>query len=82
MATKELPHNMMHHDDALGDLGLWPKREVLRIEALSKRQVLCKLQGIMEGQNYSWHCINELLQVRFNKGNLEFTAVDRDVLFE
>ena len=33
----------------------------------------------MEGHNYSWNCINDLLQARFDKGSLEFSLVDGDV---
>jgi hypothetical protein len=49
---------------------------------LSKQEVLCELQGIMEGRNYSWHYINDLLQARFEEGSLEFSLTDGDVLFE
>ncbi|KAH8772314.1 hypothetical protein BGZ57DRAFT_764072 [Hyaloscypha finlandica] len=82
MAADQPLQDVVHHDDALHDLRLWAKRQVLRIEALSKQQVLCELQGIMEGHSYSWHCINDLLQARFNEGSLEFSLVDGDVLFE
>jgi hypothetical protein len=36
----------------------------------------------MEGCNYSWRRISELLQVQFDKGTLEFTLTDGDILFE
>ncbi|PMD60266.1 uncharacterized protein K444DRAFT_482987, partial [Hyaloscypha bicolor E] len=60
----------------------WPKREVLRIKALSEQQVLSELQEIMEGRSYSWHSINELLQDQLHKEALEFTFIDGDILFE
>lgn len=60
----------------------WPKLEVLRIEALSDEDVLLELESIMEGRNYSWHSINEQMQAELDKGALEFTAEDGDVLFE
>ena len=82
MAADQPLQDVVHHDDALRDLRLWAKQQVLRIEALSKQEVLCELQGIMEGHNYSWHCINDLLQARFDEGSLEFSLVDGDVLFE
>jgi hypothetical protein len=71
-----------HHDDALRGLRLWAKRQVLRVEALSKQEVLCELQGIMEGHSYSWNRINDLLQARLDEGSLEFSFADGDVLFE
>ena len=73
---------VVYHNDALHDLQLWAKQQVLRIEDLLKQQVLFKVQGIIEGHNYSWHCINEFIQARFDEGSLEFTLVDGDVLFE
>lgn len=82
MAADPPLQDVVHHDDTPRDLRLWAKRQVLRIEALSKQEVLCELQGIMEGHNYSWHCINDLLQAQFNEGSLEFSLVDGDVLFE
>lgn len=36
----------------------------------------------MEGYNYLWHSINVLLQDQLDKGHLEFTLVDGDILFE
>jgi hypothetical protein len=60
----------------------WSIQTVLRIEALSEEEVFLELQGVMEGQDYSWHSINELLQGRLDQGDLEFTRVDGDVLFE
>ena len=73
---------VVYHNDALHDLQLWAKQQVLQIEDLSKQQVLFEVQGIMEGHNYSWHCINEFIQARYDEGSLEFTSVDGDVLFE
>jgi hypothetical protein len=82
MATDQRLQDVAHHDDALSDHGLWAKREVLRIEALSKQQVLRELQGIMEGRNYSWNYISELLQARFDEGSLEFSLKDGTILRE
>ena len=82
METAQPLQIMVHHDDALHDLRMWAKRQVLQIENLSKQQVLLELQGIMEGHSYSWHCINEFLQARFDDGSLELSLVDGDVLFE
>ncbi|PVH72073.1 hypothetical protein DL98DRAFT_577015, partial [Cadophora sp. DSE1049] len=74
--------NMVHDEESLHDLERWAERQVLRVESLSKRQVLLELHCIMEGYRYSWHCINEFLQVRFDEGSLECSSVDGDVLFE
>ena len=82
MALNELSQSGIRYNDALADIDLWQKREVLRIEALSEQQVLSELQDVMEGHNYSWHTINELLQGQLDKGDLEFMVVDGDVLFE
>ena len=60
----------------------WSKQAVVRIEAMSDDQVLLELQEVMEGQNYSWHSINELLQDRLEKGDIEYTLVGGDVVFE
>ncbi|KAH7309381.1 hypothetical protein BKA65DRAFT_469477 [Rhexocercosporidium sp. MPI-PUGE-AT-0058] len=73
---------MVHDNDTLHDLERWAERQVLRVENLSKQQVLLELHGIMEGHSYSWHCINEFLQARFDEGSLECSPVDGDVLFE
>jgi len=64
------------------DAHAWPKQAVLWIESLSEQQILLELQRVMDGWNYSWHSINELLQGRLDQGDLEFTLVDGDVLFE
>lgn len=61
---------------------VWPQKAISWIEALSEEQVLSKLQGVMEGLNYSWYTINDLLQNRLDQGQLEFTVVDGHVLFE
>lgn len=79
MSTSQPPQN---HDDPPRDLKLWAKQQVLLIEASSKQQILFELQSIMAGHNYSWHCINGLLQAQFDEGALEFSLVDGDVLFE
>ena len=65
-----------------GDTHSWSKQAVMRIEALSDSQVLLELQEAMEGRNYSWHSINKLLQNRLDEGDIEFTHVGGDVLFE
>lgn len=82
MAANRLSQGVLQPDDALSDLAFSPRRELLRIEALSDNQVLSELHEIMDGRNYSWHGINELLQVQLDKGVLEFTLADGDVLFE
>ncbi len=64
------------------NLERWVKQQVLRVENLSKQQVLLELLGIMEEYSYSWHCINKFLQARFDKSNLECSPVDRNVLFK
>jgi hypothetical protein len=61
MAADPPLQDVVYHDDTPRDLRLWAKRQVLRIEALLKQEVLCELQGIIEGHNYSWHYINDLL---------------------
>ncbi|KAG4412482.1 hypothetical protein IFR04_014376 [Cadophora malorum] len=71
---------MVHDSDT--DIERWAEQQVLRVESLSKQQVLLELLGIMEGYSYSWHCINEFLQARFDEGSLERSPVDGDVLFE
>ena len=82
MGSKAPSEAARRADDVLADLSIWPKREVLRIEELPDQQVLSELQKVMEGYNYSWHSINMLLQDQLDKGHLEFTLVDGDVLFE
>jgi len=82
MATVQPLQNVVRHDDPLYDLGLWAKQEVLKIEGLSKQQVMSELQGIMEGHKYSWHCINALLQGKLEEGSLEFSDCHGEVLFE
>ena len=82
MAAVRLSQGLISHDSALDDFALWPNREVLRIEALSDKQVLAELQAIMEGCAYSWHKINQLLQAELDKDALEFTLEDGDVIFE
>ena len=72
----------MTNDSALTGFTLWPKEEVLRIEALSDQEVLSELEGIVDGRNYSWHSINELMKTQLYKGALEFTFQDGDVIFE
>lgn len=64
------------------DAYTWSKQTVLQIEELSEQQVFSELQGIMEGRNYLWHSVNELLQSRFDQGDLTFIPLDGDVLFE
>ena len=64
------------------DVFLWPEWEVLRVDALSDREVLTELHGIMDGRNYSWHSINQLLQKQLDNDSLEFTLHDGDVVFE
>ena len=44
--------------------------------------MLFEVQGILEGHNYSWHCINEFIQARYDEGSLEFTSINGDVLFK
>ncbi|CZT53509.1 uncharacterized protein RSE6_15124 [Rhynchosporium secalis] len=73
---------MVHASDTLYDLEGWAQRKVLWVENLSKLQVFLELRGIMEGHSYSWHCINEFLQARFDEGSLEISPVDGDILFE
>ena len=82
MATHQLSRGALQPDNAISDLAFYPRREVLRIEALSDSQVLSELHEIMDGRNYSWHGINELLQVQLDTGVLEFTLAHGDVLFE
>ena len=59
--TDKLTQGMMTNESALTGFTLWPKEEVLRIEALSNQEVLSELERIMDGRNYSWHKINELM---------------------
>lgn len=59
----------------------WPEQAALWAEALSDQQVLHEVHSIMDNHNYSWHCINGLLQDRLEQGDLKFTFEDRDVLF-
>jgi hypothetical protein len=61
---------------------LWPEGEVLRVDALSDKEVLTELQNIMNGCHYSWHTINQLLQQQLDNKVLEFTLEDGDVIFE
>ncbi len=82
MAIIGLSQGLLNHGSAFDNLALWPRREVLRIQALSDKQVLTELQEIMEGRNYSWHKISQLLQAQLDKGALEFTLEDGDVIFE
>ncbi len=82
MTFNGISQGALFRDDGVGNFSLWPKREVLRIEALSEQQVLSELQEIMEGRNYSWHSINKLLQDQLDKEALEFTFIDGDILFE
>ena len=72
----------MKHDPVPESSVLWPKEEVLRIEALSDKQVLAELQDIMNGRNYSWHKINQSLQAQLDNDALEYTLEDGDVIFE
>lgn len=72
----------MQRGSGYDDLALWPARQVLRIESLSEKDVLSELQSIMDGRSYSWHRINELMQARLDKGVLEFTLQDGDVVSE
>jgi hypothetical protein len=62
MVIDKHTQGMMTKDSALAGFTLWPKQEVLRIEALSDQDVLSELEGIMAGRNYSWHSINELMK--------------------
>jgi len=78
MACKVPLQSGIRHNDAYA----WSKNAVLRIEALSEQQVFSELQEVMEGRNYSWHSINELLKGLLDQGDLKFTVVDGDVLFE
>jgi len=82
MATNRLTQGVMNSDSALREFTRWPKREVLRIEALPDQDVISELESIMDGRNYSWHSINEQMQAQLDKRALEFTAEDGDVLFE
>ena len=82
MATVRLSQGLINLDSPLDEFALWPNREVLRIEALTDKQVLAELHAIMEGRGYSWHKINELLQAELDKDALEFTLEDGDVIFE
>jgi hypothetical protein len=82
MPFNAISQGVLCRDDAVNDFSLWPKREVLRIEALSEQQVLSELQEIMKGHGYSWHSINKLLQDQLDKEALEFTFIDGDILFE
>ncbi|RFU32514.1 hypothetical protein B7463_g3820, partial [Scytalidium lignicola] len=86
MTSKGLPQDMLYYNvvarDTANDFSRWLGGEVLRIEVLSEVQVLSELQGIMEGDNYSWHSINELLQNQLDKEALEFTLTGGDVVFE
>jgi hypothetical protein len=70
------------YDDTVTDLELWQKQQVLRIESIEAHQVLSELRDIMEGHNYSWYSIKDLLQARFDNGDLAHTLIDGDVLFE
>lgn len=72
----------MTSESALTGFTLWPKEEVSRIEALSNQEVLSELERIMDGRNYSWHKINELMTTQLCKGALEFTFQNGDVIFE
>ncbi|TVY14768.1 hypothetical protein LARI1_G008253 [Lachnellula arida] len=81
MATV-IPQGLISRDSVLDDFALWPKTEVLRIEALSDKLVIAELQAIMEGCGYSWHKINQLLQAELDKEALEFTLEDGDIIFE
>ena len=72
----------MTNDSALTGFTLWPNEEVLRIEALSDQEVLSELERIVDGRNYIWHSINELMKTQLYKGALEFTFQDGDVIFE
>jgi hypothetical protein len=72
----------MKHDSVTDDSVLWPKEEVLRIEALSDKEVLAELRDVIGGRNYSWHKINQSLQAQLDNTALEYTLEDRDVIFE
>ncbi len=82
MASEASSRSGLYCDDTLADISFWTKQEVLRIEALSERQVFLELEGVMEGRDYSWHTINELLQLEVDQGRLECTQINGDVIFE
>lgn len=82
MSIDRLTQGIMTNDSALTGFTLWPKEEVFRIEALLDQEVLSELEGILDGRNYSWHSINELMKTQLCKGALEFTFQDGDVIFE
>jgi hypothetical protein len=82
MSIDRLTQGMLSTESALIGFTLWPKHEVLRIEALSDEEVLSELESIVDGRSYSWHSINELMKAQLYKGALEFTFQDGDVIFE
>jgi len=83
MSTPQPLTSVVRHNGFHCDLELWAKRKVQEMENLSEQQVFVELQDIMmEGHNYSWHCINTLLQARLDEGSLEFSDGDGEVLLE
>ncbi|KAH8787544.1 hypothetical protein F5882DRAFT_293403 [Hyaloscypha sp. PMI_1271] len=55
----------------IGNLTLWEKQQVSRIEKLSDREVLRELRDIMSGWNYSWLSISRRLQERLDTSLLK-----------
>jgi hypothetical protein len=76
------PPSQLVYNNTIIDLELWQKQQVLRIESIEAHQVFSELREIMEGRNYSWYIINDLLQARFDNGDLAHTLIDGAVLFE
>jgi hypothetical protein len=81
MATVILSQGILNHDSSPGGIP-WETQEVLRIEALLDTEVLAELQRILDGHDYSWHRISQLLQEQLDGGILEFTLDDGSVIFE
>ena len=79
MAVPRLTQGLVSTYEALH---LGPSDEVLRIEALQNEEVYAEIRDIMDSQSYSWNRISQFLQEQLERGALEFTLKDGDVVFE
>ena len=82
MAVPRLTQGLVNLESTYDALHLGPSDEVLRIEALQNEEVYAEIRDIMDSRSYSWNRISQFLQEQLEKGALEFTLKDGDVVFE